>query len=239
MILQNSHVVVDCPVCGRPLEMSWQLVSHQIVCGHCDGTFLVVEKDDGLLATCRQSGTDPLKRAEELLLGTSDSDSLDSEYCAQQPPPLTASRNDKTGPDDSLGTLPKEAEREQKPQPTILLVEYRDEVFARVATDLAEFGARVVRAKTATEALILVETRKPVLIVGNVDLPGQSGWLMTAKLRLFDHHTRVWLYRQQPSNYGEEIAAFLDIDALLADHGDLFGLSDTIVDRMAHRRPAA
>jgi len=78
-----------------------------------------------------------------------------------------------------------------------------------------------------------------VLLVGNVDLPGQSGWLMTAKLRLFDIRIRVWLYRNQPSDYGQEIAKFLDLDALLAHHGDLFGLSQTIVDRMANRSAAA
>jgi len=135
--------------------------------------------------------------------------------------------------------LPEDVGCEQKPQPIVLLVEHRDEVFTRIAADLAKFEMRVIRAKTATEALILVDKHKPVLLVGNVDLPGQSGWLMTAKLRLFDIRIRVWLYRHQPSDYGQEIAEFLDLDALLAHHGDLFDFSQTIVDRMANRPAAA
>jgi len=130
-------------------------------------------------------------------------------------------------------------EREQETQPTVLLVEHRDEIFARIATDLAEFGVRVIRAKTATGALKLVDRYKPVLLVGNVDLPGQSGWLMTAKLRLFDQRIRVWLYRQRASDYGQEIAKILNVHELLAHHGDLLGLSQTIVDRMANRQTAA
>ncbi len=239
MILQSSHVVVDCPICGRPLEMSSQFINREIACGHCHGKFSVVETDEGSLAAVSPRGTGALERAEQLLLATGDADLSDSERCCQHEFPQRSARDNKPYPVDSLNTLPKETKCEQESQPTLLLVEYRDEIFARIATDLAEFGVRVIRAKTATEALHLVETHKPVLLVGNVDLPGQSGWLMTAKLRLFDHRTRVWLYRHQSSGYGQEITKFLDIDALLVHHGDLFGLSKTIVDRMANRQAAA
>jgi len=68
MLLQSSHFVVDCPVCGRPLEMQSQLVGHEITCGHCLGKFTVYETDDGSLATATNlKGTDLLKRAEQLL----------------------------------------------------------------------------------------------------------------------------------------------------------------------------
>jgi CheY-like chemotaxis protein len=118
------------------------------------------------------------------------------------------------------------------PQPTILLVEHRDEVFARLATDIAEFGIRVLRAKSAIEAMKLYDKHGPTLIVGNVDLPDQSGWLMTAKLRLFDRGICIWLYQRQPSNYGQEIAAFLGVDALLPYQGDLLSLSEQVIDLM-------
>ncbi len=234
MILQSTYVVVDCPICGRPLEMSSQLTSREVACGHCQGKFSVYEADDGSLATSCRGEINSLERAELLLLATSDTDLSDSEPGdCQRGISLISGQDEKTCLEDSLRSLPKEAKSEQASQPTILLVEHRDEIFARIATDLAEFGMRVVRAKTATEALQLVETYKPVLLVGNVDLPGQSGWLLTAKLRLFDQRIRVWLYRHQASDYGHEIANLLDIDALLAHHGDLFGLSQTIVDRVA------
>jgi len=235
MILQSSHVVVDCPICGRPLEMSSQFINSEVVCSHCLGEFTMYETDKGSLATSHRRGTNALKRAERLLLATSDAGLSYSDRCSQQEISQLSARDAKRCPKASPNTLPEGAECEHEPQRTVLLVEYRDEIFARLASDMAEFGMRVVRAKSATEALKLVETYKPVLLVANVDLPGQSGWLMTAKLRLFNPQIRVWLYRPQPSGYGREIAKILDIDTLLAYHGDLFGLSGTIVDRMAIR----
>jgi len=232
MILQSSYVVVDCPICGRPLEIQSQFVSHKITCGHCRGEFVVHEKNDGSLATTHPRRADLQSRAEQLLRTKVYTNLPDSDCCCQQRLPLVSIQDDKLCCDDSLNTSSKEVTRDRDSQLTVLLVEPRDEVFARIATDLAEFGMRVVRAKSATEALQLVERLKPVLLVGNVDLPGQSGWLMTAKLRLFDRRIRVWLYRHQPSNYGQEIARFLDIRALLTHHGDLLGLSDTVIDLM-------
>ena len=113
-----------------------------------------------------------------------------------------------------------------------MLVEHRDEVFARLATDIAEFGIRVLRAKSAIEAMKLYDKHSPTLIVGNVELPDQSGWLMTAKLRLFDRGICIWLYHRQSSSYGQEIAAFLGVDALLPYQGDLLSLSEQVIDLM-------
>ena len=72
MILQCSHLVVDCPVCGRPLELQSQLVSHEVKCGHCRGDFITYETDDGSLTTINRIGTDLLKRAEQLLCAVDD-----------------------------------------------------------------------------------------------------------------------------------------------------------------------
>jgi len=71
MILQSSYLVVDCPVCGRTLEMQLQLISHEIACSHCLGKFTVYEANDGSLATATNlKGADLLKRAEQLLRAT-------------------------------------------------------------------------------------------------------------------------------------------------------------------------
>jgi len=67
MILQSSHRVVDCPICGRPLEIQSQFVGHEIVCGHCRGEFIVYEAADGSLAATNRQSTDLLERAEQLL----------------------------------------------------------------------------------------------------------------------------------------------------------------------------
>jgi len=84
MILQSSHVVVDCPICGRPLEMSSPFISREMVCGHCQGNFSMAETDEGSLAAVNPRGTGTLKRAEQLLLATDKTNLPDSERCCQQ-----------------------------------------------------------------------------------------------------------------------------------------------------------
>lgn len=113
-------------------------------------------------------------------------------------------------------------------QPTAVLVEHRDEVFARIATDLAEAGLRVIRAKSAIGALRRCARCEPSFVLANIDLPDQSGWLLTAKMRLVDPDVPVWLYQPHSSPYHAGTAKYLDVDEVLDYGGDLLGLSDTI-----------
>jgi response regulator RpfG family c-di-GMP phosphodiesterase len=116
-------------------------------------------------------------------------------------------------------------------------VEYRDEVFARLAMDLAQAGMRVVRAKTAAEAIPLFARHAPALVLANLDMPDQSGWLLAAKLRFICPHTRVWLYHPWTSQYAEGMATFLKVDELLEYGGDLLGLSEAVIALVAmHQR---
>ncbi len=113
--------------------------------------------------------------------------------------------------------------------PTALLVEFRDEVFIRLATDVARTGMRVIRACSADEALELASATTPSLVLANVEQPDQSGWLLTAKLKMIDPCLRVWLYLPRSSTYQALMAEFLDVEELLAYRGDLLGLSDMVV----------
>jgi len=235
MILQSSHLVVDCPIFGRPLEMKSQLVSREIMCGHCRGEFVVYEMDDGSLTTAHRTGTDPLKRAEQLLRAAGDTDVSASDRRCQRLLSLVSVPGDKERPDDSRVSPLKDAEFEGESRPTALLVDHRDEVFARIATDMAESGMRVVRAGSATEALKLCGRYEPTLVVANLDLPDQSGWLLAGKLRFVDRRIHVWLYQPQSSHYDHGIASCLNVDELLDYRGDLLGLSETIVELIANR----
>ena len=232
MILQHAHQVVDCPICGRPLEMEFQLTSHEIACGHCRGEFTVYETEDGIMTDANHEGTNLLERAEELLRAASNIKAPATE-CRSQRSITSNLRSDHKGRSDASRLFPlEEAQYEAKPLPAAVLVEHQDEVFARIATDMAEFGLRVVRAKSAREAMQFCGTHEPVLVVANVDLPDNSGWLLASKLRFIDRHNRIWLYQTQSSNYDLGMVNFLNVNELLDYQGDLLGLSETIVDLM-------
>lgn len=237
MIMQRSlsHRVTDCPICGRPVRVDSRYISHEIACGHCRGQFVVYETDTGLAAR-KLLGWDSLERAEQLLrCSQSLSHSASSGNCRRLLDLLTVLDDEGAGGDcraRPFGTDVEEAEA----QPMALLVEDRDEVFARIATDVAESGMRVVRAKSATEALKLCGRYEPALVVANVDLPEQNGWMLASKLRFVDQKIQVWLYQPKSTSYSKGMADYLRVDELLEYGGDLLGLSETILELMTNRR---
>jgi len=117
--------------------------------------------------------------------------------------------------------------------PRVLLVEHRDEVFARLAADLAEEGFRVIRSTTGSGAIRHHVEHPFTIVVANLDLPDQSGWLLAAKLRLVDPPAYLWLYDAHPSPHHGNMAEHLKIDELLAYGGDLLRLSGAVVGRLS------
>lgn len=236
MILQQTHLVVDCPTCGRPVELHSQYVSHELTCGHCRGHFVVYEADKGELTATKLDGFDSLERAEQLLqraIGASDYASSDRHTRSLQ---LLSVDDGEDRSDELIDTLLEDDQCESVGQPTALLVEHRDEVFARVATDMAEFGMRVIRANSAVEALKLFGTYEPAMVVANIDLPDQNGWTLAGKIRFIDADVRIWVYQPQSDPEDEGMAKWLEVDEMLDYGGDLLGLSEAIVDLMANRR---
>jgi DNA-binding NtrC family response regulator len=119
---------------------------------------------------------------------------------------------------------------------TILLVEHRDEVSARLATDLAAAGMRTVQAKTTTEGLRRCVREPTALLVVNADQPGESAWLLAAKLHLTHPAARIWVYMHRASTFDVEAANFLTVDELIEYRGDLSRLTGEILARF---EPAA
>ena len=197
MIRQLSHHVVDCPICGRPVEFESDSLGRELACGHCRGRFVAYQPTGGqpIAATVREHSL--LERADRLL-----------------PKPDPA-------PGESL---------------TVVLVEHRDEVFARLAADIEQLGVVVVRAKSAAEALRLVSRCDSALVLANRDLPEQNGWVLADKLSQVAPHIEAWLYMPQVSMYAEILARFLKVTELLVHDGDLYLLSDAVVERLADRR---
>ena len=117
----------------------------------------------------------------------------------------------------------------------VLLVEYRDEVVARVAADLTAAGLQVERAVCASK--ICAGFPAEMLFV-NVDLPDGGGWLLAAKLRLRFSMPQIWLYAAWPSPDAVAMAEHVRADGMIEYEGDLGRLSTAIVSRVSVR-PAA
>lgn len=123
----------------------------------------------------------------------------------------------------------------QPRHPSVLLVEYRDTVYRRLAADLAQAGFRTIRAFCATEGIIRHVMLRPDLVIANVELPDQSGWLLTAKLALTEPRPHVWLYSSQACSTDAAKARWLGAEELLV-YGTLDGLADAVLASLAGDR---
>ena len=119
--------------------------------------------------------------------------------------------------------------------PSVVIIEHRDEVFARLASDVEAFGLKAVRARSAVETLRLLGDRDVALVVINRDLPGQNGWVLADRFRVVAPHVDVWLYMSQASMYAGNLAHLVKVSETVTYGGDLFTLSDAISNRLARR----
>ncbi|MHB1033450.1 MAG: response regulator [Pirellulales bacterium] len=117
---------------------------------------------------------------------------------------------------------------------TVLLVEYRDEVFARLAGDFAAMGMWVERACSSVDAFCRFARCSSALVIANANMPGEGGWLLAGKLRLAWPMARVWLYAPRPSwssEYDHGLAHFLGVAELIYYQGNLWWLAEEIRSR--------
>lgn len=115
---------------------------------------------------------------------------------------------------------------------TVLVVEHRDEVFARIQADLAAWGIRVERATGAEEARRHYCRRPTGLILVHADLPDETGWLFACKLRLGRPAARIWVYTPRRTTKELVLAEFIGVEETIAYGGDLLRLAAEIVDRL-------
>lgn len=122
----------------------------------------------------------------------------------------------------------------------LLLIEHRDEVFARLVADLRNFGCAVERAATVDDAVRCCRRQKMALILCYRDLPDESGWLIASKLRFIDPLTKIWLYAASFAAFDQIGAQYSGVEDLVYYKGDLASLSRQLTARLwnlQHRLP--
>lgn len=62
----SIYFVQECPTCGRSLQIRVAYLGRKVVCQHCSGKFEAFDPASNGISL-EQSGTDLLRRADELL----------------------------------------------------------------------------------------------------------------------------------------------------------------------------
>ncbi len=110
----------------------------------------------------------------------------------------------------------------------VLLIEHRDEVFARLQRDLYQLGIGAYRA-TSPEEVFRVHFRIQIgLTLANSGLPQSSIWLTTAKLHLYDRQARIWTYLANPTSQDRFWAQLVGIEKVITYDGSLFQLTERV-----------
>lgn len=114
----------------------------------------------------------------------------------------------------------------------LLVVEHRDEIFARLEADLTTWGIQVYRAMNAEEATRLYHHRPTELVLSHADLPDETGWLFACKLRIAWPSAKIWVYTPRWTAKESVLADFTGCEEVIAYGGDLYRLAAEMFERL-------
>ena len=63
----STYFVLECPTCGRRLQIRVEYLGKRVVCQHCRGEFIACDPESARYPDAAESATALLRRADELL----------------------------------------------------------------------------------------------------------------------------------------------------------------------------
>ena len=126
---------------------------------------------------------------------------------------------------------------------SVIVVDFRDEVYAPIAHLLKHHGLITYRAENASELAGKLVRESPDLVLLNGTQPDENAWLTSAKLRIVDASRSVWIYSPEPPSALDEWLSMARTDDLIVYGGVLHRLLDLLQERLSpvdvssHRMP--
>ena len=102
-----------------------------------------------------------------------------------------------------------------RPKPEVLIVEDDDLLLEVLTEALKRDGHSFATARTGDEAVQKAYELSPKVVLLDVDLPGQSGLLVAAKLKMAKPSPKVLFLTALPRGQSDRVAAFLRVDGVL------------------------
>jgi DNA-binding response OmpR family regulator len=99
--------------------------------------------------------------------------------------------------------------------PQILLVEDDELLLEVMAAALKRQGYSFETAATGDEAIAKAYRLNPEVVLLDIDLPGQSGYLVAAKLKLTKPSPKVLFLTALPRGQSDRAASFLRVDGIM------------------------
>ncbi len=100
-------------------------------------------------------------------------------------------------------------------RPQILLVEDDELLLEVMAASLKREGYSFETARSGDEALAKAYHLRPEVVLLDIELPGQSGYLVAAKLKIARPSPKVLFVTALPRGKSDRAASFLRVDGIL------------------------
>lgn len=121
----------------------------------------------------------------------------------------------------------------------VIVVEFRDEVFAAIAQLLRRYKLVTYRAESAIELASVMVRHQAELVLLSAMQPDESAWLTSAKLRIIDSYRSVWIYTPKPPSALDEWLSMAGADDVIVYAGVLQSLIDSLQLRLEFREAPA
>ena len=115
---------------------------------------------------------------------------------------------------------------------SVVIVEFRDEIYASVAGLLRQFGFITERVNSAADLAKKLNRNSPHLVLLSATQPDESAWLTCAKLRILDTSLMVWMYAPKAPSDLDQWASMSGINDVIVYGGVLQRLLDLLQDRL-------
>ncbi len=106
----------------------------------------------------------------------------------------------------------------------VLIVEFRDEIYASLSRVLEDEGLAVSRAEKASEVAAMSSGTSRDIVLINEAMPDESGWLISAKLRLSNTPRRLWMYTAKKLYCLQDWQELAGVEHAFCYEGDLLRL---------------
>jgi len=119
---------------------------------------------------------------------------------------------------------------------SVVVVDFRDEVYASIASLLEDQGLSSFRAENTLELAGKLVSEKPDLVLLNGTQPDENVWLTSAKLRIIDASRPVWIYAHEPPSALDKWLSMADTQDVIVYGGMLHKLLDLLQGRLSLER---
>lgn len=131
------------------------------------------------------------------------------------------------------GSVSRQTSNSNKRINSVVLLEFRDEVYATIACLLEQLHFVAYRAENSTELARQVVRNSPDLVLLNGTHPDESAWLTCAKLRIVDSSRPVWVYTPKSASAIDQWLSMASSDEIIIYGGVLDVLHSALSDRLS------